>query len=205
MAAGLFFRKYGPAAVVDNSLSPHGGVLIERVALPEDAGRAALAALPRWPLRDQLARECVNLAYGFFSPLDGFMGRADLDSVARRMTLASGYVWSIPILLDLPPAEVARLELQPGKSVLLTYQEQPLAILEVTEIYSYDKEFLARQVYGTADAAHPGVQRTYAYQDCFVAGPITLINHRRSTRPLPRSGRRSGSCGKLWRNGIGSG
>ena len=174
-AAGLF-RQQGPAAVVDNSLSPHGGVLIERVAPPAAAGPAALAAMPRWPLRDQLAREVVNLAYGFFSPLDGFMGRADLDSVARTMTLASGYVWSIPILLDLPAAEVSRLELQPGKAVLLTYQEQPLAILEVAEIYSYDKEFLARQVYGTADPAHPGVQRTYAYQDCFVAGPITLLN-----------------------------
>ena len=162
--------------MVDNSLSPHGGVLIERVAPPDAAGRAALSPMPRIAVRDQIAREGVNLAYGFFSPLEGFMGRADLDSVARNMTLTSGYVWSIPIVLDLSPAEVARLELQPGKTALLTYQEQPLATLEVAEIYSYDKEFLARQVYGTGDAAHPGVQRTYAYQDCFIAGQITLIN-----------------------------
>ena len=164
---------------VDNSLSPHGGTLVERVA-PLAAGdaarREALARLPRIAVRDQIARECVNLAYGFFSPLEGFMGRADLDSVARDMTLNSGYVWSIPIVFDLSDAEVGDLGLKAGDTVLLTYQEQPLATLEVAEIYSYDKEFLAGRVYGTTDEAHPGVQRTYAYRDKFLAGPVTLIN-----------------------------
>ena len=48
--------------------------------------------LPRLPVREQIARECVNIAYGFFSPLVGFMGQADVDSVVRDMTLSSGYV-----------------------------------------------------------------------------------------------------------------
>ena len=135
-----------------------------------------LAHLDRIPVRDQIARECVNLGYGFFSPLEGFMGRADLDSVVRNMTLASGYVWPIPILLDLSEEEMGDTNLDEGSQVLLTYQDQPLATLDVTEVYSYDKEFLARQVYGTADMAHPGVQRTHAYQNCFVSGPITLVN-----------------------------
>ena len=63
-----------------------------------------------------------------------------------------------------------------GDSVLLTHQGQPLATLRVEEIYSYDKGFLAQQVYGTTDQAHPGVLRTYGYQDLFLAGPITLVN-----------------------------
>ena len=163
-------------SLVDNTLSPHGGVLVERVAPPHSEERERVLLLPRVAVRDQLARECVNLAYGFFSPLQGFMGRADLDSVARRMTLASGYVWSIPIVFDLSEAEVAELGIKPGDSLLLTYQGQPLATLEVEELYSYDKEFLAQQVYGTTDEAHPGVLRTYSYQDRFIAGPVTLIN-----------------------------
>ncbi|MFQ6029051.1 MAG: sulfate adenylyltransferase, partial [Dehalococcoidia bacterium] len=162
--------------MVDNSLSPHGGVLVDRVAPLQDGDRVRILNLPRVAVRDQIARECVNLAYGFFSPLEGFMGQTDLDSVARNMTLARGYVWSIPIVFDLPEAELDRLGIQPGSTVLLTYQEQPLATLEVTEIYSYDREFLAGQVYGTTDAAHPGVLRTYAYREKFLAGPITLIN-----------------------------
>ena len=165
--------------MADNSLSPHGGALVERVMAPEAVDGAALSKLPRLAARDQIARECVNLAYGFFSPLEGFMGRADLDCVAREMRLANGYVWSIPIVLDLSAAEVAHWELGPGKRALLTYQGQPLATLEVEEVYSYDKEALARQVYGTADLAHPGVQRTWAYQERFVAGAVTLVS-----RPL---------------------
>ena len=174
---------------MDNSLSPHGGILIERVAPLQDADagrRHDTLRRPRIAVRDQIARECVNLAYGFFSPLEGFMGRADLDSVARNMTLDNGYVWSIPIVLDLAGEEVARLGLKPGHTVLLTYQEQPLATLAVEEIYAYDKEFLARQIYGTAEEAHPGVQRTYGYQDRFVAGPVTLINPPAVNPPFDR-------------------
>ena len=174
-------------STVDNSLSPHGGALVERVkplrrgragqSSPLPAGeREKILAYPAVPVRDQLARECVNIAYGFFSPLQGFMGQADLDSVARDMTLASGYVWPIPILFDLSADELEEFGITAGDSVLLTYQSQPLAVLEVEEIYDYDREYLCRQVYGTTDDAHPGVQRTRAYQDRFIAGPVTLVN-----------------------------
>jgi sulfate adenylyltransferase len=176
-------------ALVDNSLSPHGGRLIERVATPQELTvhwPNGLAALPSLAVRDQIARECVNIAYGFFSPLEGFMAQADVDAVARHMTLASGYIWSIPIVFDLSQADLERLGVKPGDALLLTYQEQPLAVLEVAEIYAYDKEFLARQVYGTADHAHPGVARTLAYQDRFLAGPITLVNPPRINPPFDR-------------------
>ena len=162
--------------MVDNSLSPHGGILVERLAFIEDGDTDALARLPRAAVSDQIARECVDIAYGFFSPIEGFMGQADLDSVARNMTLASGYVWSIPIVLDMPDAELSRLEIKPGVLVLLTYQGQPLATMKVSDVFSYDKVFLAQQIYGTTDEAHPGVLRTYAYEDRFVAGDITLVN-----------------------------
>ena len=59
---------------IDNSLSPHGGVLIERVSKLQGDELERALRLPRLALRDQLARECVNLSYGFFSPLAGFMG-----------------------------------------------------------------------------------------------------------------------------------
>jgi sulfate adenylyltransferase len=178
-------------ALVDNSLSPHGGRLIERIATPQELKErwpGGLAALPSLAVRDQIARECVNIAYGFFSPLEGFMAQADVDAVARHMTLASGYIWSIPIVFDLSQADLERLGVKPGDALLLTYQEQPLAVLEVAEIYAYDKEFLARQVYGTADHAHPGVARTLAYQDRFLAGPSPWLIRPASTPHLIASG-----------------
>ena len=123
-----------------------------------------------------MAREIVNIAYGFFSPLEGFMGRHDVDSVARNMTLASGYVWTVPIVLDMSRDELDRLEVKAGDSLLLVYQDQPLAVLDVEETFTYDKEYLAQQVYGTTDNSHPGVRRTYEYKDQFVGGPVTLVN-----------------------------
>ena len=145
--------------LVDNSASPHGGRLIERVATPQEirSDGQGLAALPSLAVRDQIAQECVNIAYGFFSPLEGFMGQADMDAVARHMTLVSGYIWSIPIVFDLSQAELDRLGVKPGEALLLTYQQQPLAVLRWRKIYTYDRAFLAHQVYGTTEPAHPGV------------------------------------------------
>ena len=161
--------------MVDNSLSPHGGFLVERIADTRDAAEMVWG-LPRLPVREQIARECVNIAYGFFSPLEGFMGSADVDSVVRNMTLANGYIWSIPLLLDVSPQTLAVMGIDTGGSLLLTYQDQPLAVMEVEEVFSYDKEFMAQQVYATTDVEHPGVARTYSLEDRFVAGPITLVN-----------------------------
>ena len=104
------------------------------------------------------------------------MDRADLDSVAQDMTLASGYVWSIPIVFDVSQEELDRAGVRSGGDFLLTYLGQPLAVLEVQDIYPYDKEFLAQRVYGTTDPAHPGVLRTYGCEDLYLSGPVTLIN-----------------------------
>ncbi|MCI0830212.1 MAG: sulfate adenylyltransferase, partial [Chloroflexi bacterium] len=160
---------------IDNTLSPHGGELIERIASPSEAPHIA-AGLPRLPVRDSIAREVINLAYGFFSPLDGFMVRSEVDSVVRNMTLTNGLVWSIPIIFDISRRAMAEARVTPGDSVLLTYQDQALAVLEVTEAFSYDRELMAQHVYGTSDRDHPGVMRTLGLEDTFLGGPITLVN-----------------------------
>ena len=158
---------------IDNSLSPHGGVLIERVSKLQGDELERALRLPRLALRDQLARECVNLSYGFFSPLAGFMGFNDLDSVTKHMTLESGYIWSIPILLDVSTADIHSLDIKTGRDILLTYQDLPLAIMTVEEVYSYDKDFLCLNVYGTNDQPHPGVQRTHAVSYKHLTLPTT--------------------------------
>ena len=182
---------------VDNSLSPHGGELKVSVA-PSGEAAHMIAGLPRLPVNEQIAREVINLAYGVFSPLEGFMGRADLDSVVRSMRLANGLVWSIPIILDVSPARWAALrqaqgergqaqgERESGGRVLLTHQSQPLATLDVAEVYVYDKTEMARNVYGTTDPDHPGVARTMALEDTLVAGKVTLVNPPRVNPPFDR-------------------
>ena len=170
---------------VDNALSPHGGELIERVASPNDAPHM-VAGLPRLPVRDGIAREVINLAYGFFSPLEGFMVRSEVDSVVRTMTLTNGLVWSIPIVFDISRNALAEAGVLQGDSVVLTYQDQPLALLEVADVFSYDREFMALNVYGTGDRAHPGVMRTLGLEDTFLGGPVTLVNPPAINPPFDR-------------------
>lgn len=171
--------------MVDNSLSPHGGKLVERLMEPGKAVES-IQGLAAIPVRDQIAREVIGISYGFFSPLEGFMLQADVDAVVREMRLASGYVWSIPIVFDISNEEVHQLGLVEGETLLLTYQGQPLATLDVEEIYSYDKGLMAQDVYGTTDEKHPGVRRTYAYKDRFLGGRGTLVNPPQMTPPFDR-------------------
>ena len=173
--------------MVDNSLSPHGGVLIEKTAFihtPEQIEE--MNSLPCIPVRDQLAHECVNIAYGFFSPLEGFMGAKDLRNVAQNMTLENGYIWSIPIVFDISHDQLQALNVGAGDRVLLTYQNHPLATMDITEVFDYDLDSLAKDIYGTNDSAHPGVQRTLSFGEKFLAGPITLINAPRINPPFDR-------------------
>ena len=169
--------------MVDNALSPHGGELVQRV-LTGDAARQRIQGLPAIPIREPLARECMNIALGFFSPLQGFLTRADLHSVVETMRLANGYIWSVPVVFDVSVHQVAELGLKVGDSAVLTFQNNPLAVLEVEDIYSYDKEAMARHVYGTTEEAHPGVARTYAYQERFIGGPVTLVNQPNLHQPF---------------------
>jgi sulfate adenylyltransferase len=170
---------------VDNSLSPHGGELKVSVAPSGQAAHLA-GGLPRLAVNEQIAHETINLAYGAFSPLNGFMGHADLDAVVRTMRLADGLVWSIPIVLDVSPAEWAVTGAAPGGRILLTHQDQPLAVLDVSEVYSYDKAVMAQNVYGATDPEHPGVARTMALADTLVGGKVTLVNPPRINPPFDR-------------------
>ena len=86
---------------VNNALSPHGGSLVDRVMEPAKGREKAKEAKIRLPLEGPRATEIMSIAYGFFSPVEGFMGSKDVDSVCKDMRLQSGYIWSIPIVFDI--------------------------------------------------------------------------------------------------------
>ena len=65
-----------------------------------------IKGLTEIPIRSQIANEVIDLAYGWFTPLQGFMTKADCDAVVKKMELTDGSVWSIPILFDLSEKEI---------------------------------------------------------------------------------------------------
>ncbi|MGH9685838.1 MAG: bifunctional sulfate adenylyltransferase/adenylylsulfate kinase [Candidatus Acidiferrales bacterium] len=142
----------------DHLNSPYGGELVRLIAKPEEI--AELQAESRqWTSWDLSARQLCDielLLNGGFSPLRGFMSRADYESVCGRMRLANGLIWPIPIVLDVSD-EFAR-NLFPGITIALRDPEGVmLAAMHVEEVWQADRLAEARAVYGTTSSHHPGV------------------------------------------------
>jgi sulfate adenylyltransferase len=162
----------------------HGGKeIVERILEPKDAIEK-IKGLKSLSVRRQIANEIIDIAYGFFTPLEGFMNKEDLDSVCKKMRLKNGVLWSIPILFDLSEAEVSDYGIKEGDTVVLTFEGNPLALFEIEDIYTYDKKELCQAVYGTTEEKHPGCARTYKYKDKFLGGKITLVNRPKINPPF---------------------
>ncbi len=157
-------------------VAPHGGRLVDRV-LRGDAlveARARAASLKRISLNARMMSDVELLGVGAYSPLEGFMGRADYASVLRDMRLANGLPWTLPITLAVRKA--AADELRDGEDVaLVTPWEEPIGILHLAERFAYDGHEEARLVYGTEDPRHPGAAYQLHRGDVLLAGAVDLI------------------------------
>jgi len=157
-------------------LAPHGGKLVDRTLSDHRRDETILHAAEyrQFGVTEDVSKDIENLAYGVFSPLEGFLCQEDYDRVVHQKRLSNDLPWTIPILLDASPQEFSRV--QDGDTILLTDpHKMPIALVNVEEVYRYDKRDFALNVYGTADPAHPGVAKTFAMKELLVGGKITLI------------------------------
>jgi len=158
-------------------IRPHGGRLINREVRGAERERLLQKAPPMETIHLN-AREISDLemiAVGAFSPLEGFMTRADYESVRDRNHLVNGLPWTIPITLSIKEKNGHRYK--EGEDVALYDEEDHLlGVLHLQEKFRYDKEREAQQVFRTTDPAHPGVKSLYEQGDWLLGGPITLIN-----------------------------
>src|SRR5438093_12037032 len=76
---------------------------------------------------------------GGFSPLRGFMTRADYEGVCHKMRLASGVLWPMPITLDIPEQFAKSLKPGSSKIALRDAEGVMLAVLHVEEVWQTDK------------------------------------------------------------------
>jgi sulfate adenylyltransferase len=119
---------------------------------------------------------------GVYSPRAGFMTRRDFEAVQRTGRLSGGVPFTIPIVLDVQEEDLRRLGEHAAATLL--FEGRPLAILSLEEAYRYDRNALARSVFGTEDPAHPGVAFTLSMGPALLGGAVDLIEP--APTPFPR-------------------
>lgn len=148
---------------------PHGGTLINRWN-----GQYDVSHLDKSLELDIISLSDLELiGTGAYSPIEGFLGQKDYESVVNNMRLASGHVWSIPITL--PISEVQASSISIGDEVSLNFAGTTYGVITISDIYVPDKEKEAELVYGTNDREHPGVNKLFDRGTVYVGGNITLI------------------------------
>ncbi len=172
-------REYGKSDGRHCALiEPHGGRLVERIARvrPDDG---SLGHLKKIKLNENLQMDVENIATGVFSPLEGFMGEGEVESVLNSTRLPNGVIWPIPIVLDVPQKTAD--ELREGEKVVLADGEgRTLAILHLEEKFIPDKKEYAQKLYGTLEENHPGVCHIMAMNPVLLGGRVDLVQRRRT-------------------------
>lgn len=139
---------------------PYGGILVNLMAEADRARELKDMArdLPSVELTPRELCDLEMLATGAFSPLTGFLGKADYLSVCEDRRLADGRLWPLPVMLGAPPAVAERLSAMSAPMVALHDIEGALiAILTVTESWEPDRRREAECLAGTARPSHPEV------------------------------------------------
>jgi sulfate adenylyltransferase len=149
--------------------NPHGGKLIQAFDSSYD-----LSNIVKEIEIDAIALSDLELiGVGLFSPLTGFLGKKDYESVVSRMRLANDTIWSIPVTLPISHETAETLTV--GEEFKLVYEHEVFGVIKVSEWYEPDLFKEAIEVYKTEELAHPGVKRLYERGPVYVAGDVVLV------------------------------
>jgi sulfate adenylyltransferase len=142
----------------DHLIAPHGGALVDLYVTDERAAELKESSrdFPDWDLTERQLCDFEMLASGAFSPLRGFMGRADHESVCEEMRLADGTLWPMPITLDVTEEVASGLEAG-DKLALRDPEGVMVGVLTVADVWQPDRQAEAAGVFGTTSTDHPGV------------------------------------------------
>lgn len=150
-------------------IAPHGEKLVSLMADPSDVASLVSSCTVSLECSDRNACDVELLCVGGFSPLEGFMSKADYESVVSDMRLTNGLLFGLPIVLDTDSEEI-----QPGMKVLLKYEGQDIAVFDCEEKYVPNKITEAQNCYGTTSIEHPAVSMiTMERKKYYMGGKVT--------------------------------
>mmetsp|Transcript_61971 Transcript_61971/g.98198 ORF Transcript_61971/g.98198 Transcript_61971/m.98198 type:complete len:686 (+) Transcript_61971:73-2130(+) len=132
--------------------APHGGALVDLMVDSAKGEALKKAASRTIDIDERQACDVFCLVNGAFSPLKGFMTETVYNSVVKEMRLPEKQLFGLPVTLDVSSADVKE-----GEKVLLRWDGQDVAVLEVESVYKPNKVVEAQEVYGTTSLEHPSV------------------------------------------------
>jgi len=165
-------------------ISPHGSEELKPLYVRDESERSAIAklaqTLPAKLVSSATAGNAVMLAAGYFTPLDGFMTKADALSVGDSLRTSSGLFWPTPVLNLVADSS----DINVGNQIaLLDPNVEGAPVLAVQTIESIDVftdeelNTLTLQIFGTTDSEHPGVKEFRAQGNIALAGPVKVLNY----------------------------
>ncbi|OPX38725.1 MAG: sulfate adenylyltransferase [Desulfobacteraceae bacterium 4484_190.2] len=162
---------------MSNLVAPHGKeeklmpLLLEGDELKAETEKAK--SLKQIKITSKESSNLVMMGIGAFTPLTGFMTKADWQRVCDNMALTDGIFWPVPVTLSTDDEEV-----KAGDELALVDDDTGtiMATIQVSEKYSIDKEHECKSVYTTTDAEHPGVVKVMAQPKYNLAGPVKVLS-----------------------------
>jgi len=142
--------EIGVYTMINQLIAPHGGELVLNMAGESERAelRERARSLPQVLVGSRQLADLEMLAIGAYSPLGGFMKRADYLGVVNDMHLANGLPWTVPITISTTSEHATTLK--EGSQVALVNEHGALqAVMTVEEKYDYDKQHEASKVYRT--------------------------------------------------------
>lgn len=130
---------------------------------------------PSIVVSDEAIMDTELIATGGYTPIEGFLGREDFESVLTNMRLANGSPWTIPIVLPVDEENAAGLK-EGDNVAILDSAKNTIGVLRLEEKFKYDKKRVAEKVFRTIDAEHPGVATVYDWSDFLLGGNVDLVN-----------------------------
>lgn len=163
---------------------PHGGKLVDKVLTGKELEEGLIRAeqLPKIMIDMEAVITVEMISTGVLSPNEGFMNQVDYNSVLTKGRLDNGLIWPVP--LSFAPTgkrnEKIVQSLSVGDEVALVDESNlPIAILNLDDIFEYDKEYRASHLFGTTDRNHPGVDSIFRRMgDVALGGALSLLRRK---------------------------
>lgn len=168
---------------------PHGSPTLKPLVLTGDTLNQAInhaQTLPQIRLSSRERGDLIMLGIGGFTPLDGFMGRADYEGVVANMTLTQGGVdgeyagvfFPIPITLSTDQNTANTLSI--GDTVALVSSDDDggkiMGTLTISDIYTPDKQAECQSTFGTTDPNHVGVAQVLDSGEVYLGGKVQVFS-----------------------------